>query len=324
MNSSFMNVNDEGQASGPPLADLSVFVAVAEAEGFSAAARRLRVSKAMVSTAVSRLEARLQVRLFQRTTRRLSLTEAGAAALPHAQRALLAAKDAEEAATQARTSPRGTLRLTAPMSFGLLHLAPALGAFAKQYPELRVDLVLDDRFVDLVEGGFDLAIRIGDLPDSSLIAQRLGRNRSVLVAHAAYLKAAGPPKEPDDLLQHSALVYSVPGTGDRWKLERDGRNVSVRVGSLLQVNSSLALREAALQGLGIARIPLFVVGEDLARKRLVRVLPRWNFSEQGIYAVTTARQYQPRKTRAFIEFLRERIGDPPSWEKAARRPGTRA
>ena len=169
----------------PSLDDLLVFAAVAEAEGFSAAARRLGVSKSMVSSAVSRLEARLGVRLLQRTTRRLSLTEAGHAVLPHARQARSAAHDAEEAALSLLASPRGLLRVNAPMSFGVLHLAPALGAFANQYPEVEVELVLDDRVVDLVGGDFDLAIRIGTLADSSLVASTLGRTPA-FDPHAAF------------------------------------------------------------------------------------------------------------------------------------------
>lgn len=307
-----MKVNNPAQAL--PLSDLAVFATVAELEGFSAAARRLGVSKAMVSTAIARLEQRLGVRLMQRTTRRLSLTEAGAAALPHAQRALLAARDAEEAATESSTTPRGTLRINAPMSFGVLHVAPALGAFAAAYPEVRVDLVLDDRIVDLVEGGFDLAIRIGALPDSALVAQRVGRNRNVLVAHKSYLKRAGAPAKPAALVDHAALVYSGASAPNRWNLVRGGREETVRVRALLSANSSLALREAALQGLGIARMPLFVVGEDLAKGRLQQVLPGWELPEQGIFAITTARELQPRKTRAFIDFFRARIGQPHYWE----------
>lgn len=318
VNSSFMKVND--LPSALPLAELTVFAAVAEAEGFSAAARKLGVSKAMVSTAVTRLEERLGVKLLQRTTRHLSLTEAGAAALPHAQRAVLAARDAEEAATQSRLSPRGTLKLNAPMSFGILHVAPALGAFARAYPEVKVDLVLDDRVVDLVEGGFDLAIRIGTLPDSALIAQRVSRNRNVLVAHAAYLKRAGAPRTPAELSEHATLIYSLSASASRWELARGGRTETIRVRGTLQANSSLALREAALQKLGIARMPLFVVGEDLARKRLVRVLPEWELPEHGIHVVTTSRDHPPRKTRAFIDFFRTRLGDPPYWEEGAPPP----
>ena len=173
----------------PSLDDLVVFVAVAEAAGFSEAARRLGVSKSQASAAVARLEARLGLRLLHRTTRRLSLTEAGQAALPHAQQAAMAARDAGEAATALRAAPRGVLRVNAPMSFGLLHVVPALGAFARAYPEITVDLVLDDRRLDLVEGGFDLAVRIGDLPDSSLVARRLG-DLVDGAAHAEFLQHA--------------------------------------------------------------------------------------------------------------------------------------
>jgi len=313
-------VSANSPMAGLPLQELAIFAAVAEAEGFSAAARRLGVSKAMVSVAVARLEERLGVRLLQRTTRRLSLTEAGSAALPHAQRALLAARDAEEAATESLTSPRGVLRLNAPMSFGLLHVVPALGAFAKRYPEVRVDLVLDDRVLDLTEGGFDLALRIGTLPDSSLVAQRLGVSRNVLVAHPDYLARAGQPETPDELAEHAALLYSLSATRGRWTLSRGRRSVTIRVSGPLQANSSLALHRALLQGLGVARIPWFVVGEDLAKGRLVEVLPEWELPTQEIHALTTARDHLPRKTRAFIDFFRERLGTPPYWEQGLPAP----
>lgn len=303
-----------------PLQDLAVFAAVAETEGFSAAARRLGVSKAMVSVAIARLEERLGVRLLQRTTRRLSLTEAGAAALPHAQRALLAAQDAEEAATQSLASPRGLLRVNAPMSFGLLHVVPALGVFAQRYPEVRVDLVLDDRVLDLAEGGFDLALRIGTLADSTLIAQRVGRSCNVLAAHPDYLARAGIPAAPGDLAGHAALVYSLSATGTRWTLARGAHSETIRVSGRLQANSSLALHRALLQGLGLARIPMFIVGEDLAQGRLVRVLPDWELPEHGIHALTTKHESLPRKTRAFIDFFRGRIGTPPYWERGLPAP----
>lgn len=301
------------------LADFAVFAAVAETEGFSAAARRLGVSKAMVSTAVSRLEAQLGVRLLQRTTRRLSLTEAGAATLGHVQRALLSAQDAEEAATRALTSPRGVLRVNAPMSFGLLHVVPALGELALKYPEVRIDLVLDDRVLDLVEGGFDLALRIGTLADSGLIAHPLGKSRNAIVAHPDYLARAGTPKKPKDLEKHAALTFALHRTGSSWTLKRGRTSETVRVRGPLKANSSLALRNALLQGLGLAHVPYFVVGEDLARGTLVRVLPEWQLVEHGIFALTAEREFVPRKTRVFIDFLRERIGEPPRWERARAR-----
>jgi DNA-binding transcriptional LysR family regulator len=302
---------------GAVVEDLLVFAAVAESEGFSAAGRRLGVSKSMVSAAVARLETRLGVQLLQRTTRRLSLTEAGIAVLPHAQRARVAAQDAAEAAVSLSTSPRGLLKVNAPMSFGVLHVAPALGAFASAYPEVKVDLVLDDRVLDLVAGDFDLAIRIGTLPDSSLIASSIGRNRNVLVAHVDYLARAGTPREPSDLAAHAALVYSLSATGSVWTLSCGNRSESVKVDSPLRANSSIALREGALQGLGIARLPMFVAGPDLAKGHLKQVLPQWSLPEQGIHLVTTARGHQPRKVTAFAEFLRARIGTPPYWEVEA-------
>ncbi len=298
--------------------DLRVFVAVAETGGFSSAARRLGVSKAMVSVAIARLEARLAVQLFRRTTRRLSLTEAGLAALPHAQRSLLAAADAEEAASRARTAPQGVLRINAPMSFGLLHVVPILGDFARACPDVHVDLVLDDRVLDLVEGGFDLALRIGNLPDSGLIAQRIGTSRNVLVAHPAYLARAGVPATPADLARHSALLYSLSSTGKEWTLQRGGKTETVIVTSVLQANSSLALHQALLLGLGLARIPRFIASDDLARGTLSEVLPEWSLPEQGIFALTTAREYVPRKTRAFIELFRGKLGEVPYWERGGR------
>lgn len=301
-----------------PPAELAVFAAVAEANGFSAAARRLGVSKAMVSQAVARLEAQLGVQLLRRTTRQLSLTEAGQAMLPHVQRALGALQEACDAATDTRRAPRGTLRLNAPMSFGLLHVMPALSAFAQLYPEVRVDLVLDDRALDLTKGGFDLTMRIGTLADSGLISQALGRSRNVLVAHPDYVARHGSPAEPAALAGHALLVYSLSSSAARWTLVRGTHSESVRVRGRLQANSSLALQRALLDGLGIARIPWFVAGQDLAAGRLLRVLPDWHLPEQGIYALTSAREHLPRKTRAFIDFFRERVGDPPYWEEHGR------
>ena len=302
------------------LDDLVVFAAVAESEGFSSAARRLGISKSQASAAVARLEARLGLRLLHRTTRRLSLTEAGQAALPHAQQAALAARDAEEAATSLRAAPRGVLRVNAPMSFGLLHVVPALGAFARRYPEIRVDLVLDDRRLDLVEGGFDLAVRIGDLPDSSLVATPVGQNRNVLVASADYLARAGTPREPADLASHAALVYSLSSSAREWTLSRAQRREVVKVSGPLEANSSLALRQAALQGLGLVRIPWFVVGEDLEAGRLERLLPDWELPAQGIHVLAASRAHSPPKVRVFTEFMRQRFGEPPYWERGEPAP----
>lgn len=301
-------MNPYQSAAPPRLDDLASFAAVVDCGGFSAAARRLGVSKTQVSAAVGRLEARLGVRLLQRTTRRLSLTEAGSAVLPHAQQAALAARDAEEAATALRATPRGRLRVNAPMSFGLLQVAPALGDFTRRFPEVEVDLVLDDRRLDLVDGGFDLAVRIGELADSSLVATHLGHNHNLLVASPDYLARRGPPQQPEDLASHAALIYTLSAArSDSWSLQRDGDTREVRVGGPLRANNSLALRDAALQGLGIARLPAFCATEALRDGRLVPVLPGWSLPSQGIHALTTARRQRPPKVAVFIDFLRGRF-----------------
>jgi len=313
----FMKVNDGARA---PLAELAVFVAVAETQGFSAASRRLGASKAMVSTAISRLETRLGVKLLQRSTRRVSLTEAGRAALPAAQRALAAAREAEEAAVASRASPRGTLRVNAPMSFGLLHVVPAIAAFAREFPELAVELHLDDRLVDNVAGGFDVALRVGNLKDSSLVAIRLATSRNVLVASPGYLARAGTPATPAALGERAALAYSVAPSPLRWTLRRGTRREEVRVRAVLQANSSLALRAAALEGLGIARIPLFAAGDELRAGTLRQVLPGWELPAHALQAVTTSREL-PHRVRLFVERFRARLGNPPYWETGATPPG---
>jgi DNA-binding transcriptional LysR family regulator len=294
------------------LPELAVFVAVAESGGFSLAARRLGVSKAKVTMAIQRLEVALGVRLFQRTTRHVSLSGEGTDALPHAQRALSAAQDAIEAATLAQSEERGLLRISAPMSFGLLHVAPAIGAFSSSHPQLTIELNLDDRMLDLIGGGFDLALRIGTLPDSTLTARRISTHRSVLVAHSGYLAKAGTPKVPGELAAHAALLYSLVSA--EWRLSKKRARVVHKPRAVLSTNSSLVLKEALLQGLGIARMPLFVVGPDLAAGRLVHVLPDWTLPEAPIQVVSTGRVLT-KKARAFVEFLRARIGEPPSWER---------
>lgn len=292
-----------------------IFVAVAETEGFSAAARRLSLSKAKVSTAVSQLEQRLGVRLLQRSTRRLSLTDDGRATLPHAQRALQASRDAEEAASESRARPRGPLKVNAPMSFGLLHVAPHVASFVRKFPDVNVDLAFDDRLVDLIEGGFDLGVRIGVLSDSSLIAQRIGRSRMALVASAAYVKKHGAPRKPEDLGQHATLVYSLaPST---WVLTQGRRTQSIRLRPALKANSSLALKEPLLDGVGIARMPIFSIADELKAKRLVPLLTEWELPELPIHVVTTAREHTPLKTRAFVDHLKKCWGEPLSWERAA-------
>ncbi|MFA7431325.1 MAG: LysR family transcriptional regulator [Rhodospirillaceae bacterium] len=298
------------------LSGMAVFVRVVEEESFSAAARVLGLSKSAVSKQVAALEERLGARLLNRTTRRLALTDAGTAFFERAQRILADAEEAEAAVTQLSTAPRGVLRVNAPVTFGVQHLGPLLPAFMAAYPELAVDLVLNDRFVDLVEEGFDVAVRIGRLSDSSLIARRLAPLRRLLVASPEYVAVHGAPQQPDDLRNHACLLYTYLLRGDAWSLTGpNGRTTEVRVTGRLRANNGDVLRSALLGGMGIAYTPSFIVGRDLAEGRLVRVLPGWEDVSAAVYAVHPHARLVPPKVRAFVDFLAERFAGPSSWDE---------
>lgn len=297
------------------LGDIAVFVRVVESGSFTAAADRLEMSKSVVSKQVSRLEERLGARLLNRTTRRLSLTEAGQVFYERSRRGLLELEDAELEVSRLQGAPRGRLRLNAPMSFGILHLAPALADFLARYPQLTIEMDLDDRKVGLVEEGFDLAVRISDLPDSSLVVRRIAACRHVVCATPDYLQRHGTPRHPGELGEHNVITYRYQESAKEWHfLGHDGEQVSVSVAGSLEVNNALALREAVLKGLGITRTPTFVVGPDLKAQRLVPLLSDYRAPELSIYAVFPQRQYMSPKVRAFVDYLAERIAEPPYWE----------
>lgn len=295
---------------------MAVFARVVEAESFSGAARRLGLSKSAVSKRVSGLERRLGLRLLNRTTRRLSLTEAGVAFYQGCRRMVAEAEAAEQAVSHLASAPRGRLKINAPMSFGMRHIGPALPEFLARYPEIAVDLTLNDRVVDLVEEGFDVAIRIAPLAETSLVARRLAPNRSLLCAAPAYLKARGRPGTVAQLSDRACLLYSYQTAGDLWSLSGPGGEHRVRVSGPLRVNNGDAILAAALGGLGIALLPCFICGDDLRAGRLVRVLPGWSLTpRRDISAVyPTARHLSP-KVRVFIDFLAERFGGTPYWDQ---------
>ncbi|MDX1576058.1 MAG: LysR family transcriptional regulator [Kiloniellales bacterium] len=301
---------------GTQLDAMALFARVVEAGGFSAAARELGLSKASVSKRIARLEDRLGARLLNRTTRRLSLSEAGEAFYAGCRRMVLEAEAAEQAVTHLAAAPRGTLRVNAPMSFGQIHLAPALNAFLERYPELAVDLVLDDREVNLVQDGFDVGVRIKPLQDSSLIARRLAPSRALICAAPAYLAAHGAPQRPEDLTRHSCLLYSYQSEPGVWLLRGPEGERRVRVSGRLRANNGEALLEAAVAGLGITRLPSFIIGEEVRAGRLQPLLTDWTPGNPvAVHAIYPAGRNLSPKVRVFVDFLAEHFGPEPYWDR---------
>lgn len=297
------------------LTDISVFVQVVDSGSFTAAAEKLELSKSVVSKYVTRLENRLGAQLLNRTTRRLSLTEVGHIFYERSQRGLQELETAEAEVSRLQEAPRGTLRLNTPMSFGIMHIAPLLPEFLAAYPEMSVDMNLDDRQVDLVAEGFDVAIRIAELPDSSLVARALAPCRHVVCASPSYLERHGIPRTPDDLRGHNAITYKHQESPSEWRfVSPDGKYISVPVSGTVQMNNSLALREALLQGGGIMLTPNFVVGADIRAGKLQQLLPHYKCMEISIYVVYPQRRHLSPKVRAFVDFMATRISDPPYWE----------
>jgi DNA-binding transcriptional LysR family regulator len=296
------------------LSGMAVFATVVEAASFTEAARRLGLSKAAVSKTVARLEERLGARLLNRTTRRLALTEVGSAFFESCQRILTEAEEAERQVGQLNAQPRGTLRVNAPMSFGVTHLAPLLADFLGPHPDLSVDLTLNDRFVDLVEEGFDVAVRIGELADSSLIARRLATSRRVLVAAPSYLAARRRPLSLDDLKDHELLGYSYQQSGDSWRFAGPNGPRMVPLRPRVRANNGDALRQAAIGGLGIALLPTFIVAGDCGAGTLVELAVDADLSDIAIYAVYPHSRHLSAKVRAFIDYLALRFSPVPPWE----------
>lgn len=291
---------------------IEIFVKVAELKSFSAAATALNLSRTLVSERVRDLEDNLGVRLLQRTTRRVALTEPGAAFLDRVRLGLAALDEAAAEASSLSAQPRGLLRVNAPMSFGFRHLAPAVGAFMQHYPEVRVDLTLTDRLVNLIEDQIDVAIRIGDLRDSSLITRKLASCRMMLCASPSYIKRMGAPKHPSEITDHAILFYTYWLQGDEWRFKRRGEEVVVHVGqALLRSNNGDAIAEAAAEGAGIALQPNFIVGPLIKQGRLVELLPAWRAAEFGVYAVHPQSQFVPAKSRAFMDYLAKKYARPP-------------
>lgn len=284
------------------LTAMRVFAAVVDEGGFSAAARRLSMSKSAVSTWIRDLEADLGTGLLNRTTRSVTLTEAGRRYKARVDQILADIAEAEDEAGSATLTPRGQLKLSVGTSFATRVIAPLIAPFMARYPEVQVDLSLSDRFVDLVEEGYDLAIRIGNLADSSLTARKLGETRRMVAAAPSYLAIHGRPETPEDLRHHNCLIYSVTN-GAGWGFARDGKPFVVNVTGTLAANNGEVLREAAIQGLGLCFAPDFILGEALKTGALVPLLAEFEMPPLGIYAVFPPNRHLSAKVRSFIEFL---------------------
>ncbi len=283
---------------------MQVFVRVVEDGSFAKAATRLGISTSACSRHIADLEARLDVRLLNRTTRRLSLTESGQDFYERSVQVLADLDEAEQMATRSAARPRGTVRLTCGISFGVRHAARLVGGFVARHPEVRFDVQLSDRFVDLVEEGFDLALRIGEAPGQNLIGRRLGETRLVTCAAPLYLRERGAPATPADLAHHACLTYEYLPLRSTWRFrDRAGGEHAVRVSGPVHANNGDLLIAAAVEGIGIAMEPDFMVAAELAAGRLVRVLPDYAPAPAGIYAVYASRRHLSAKVRAFVDFL---------------------
>jgi DNA-binding transcriptional LysR family regulator len=287
------------------LNEILVFTRVVQAGSFTAAARTLRMPKSTVSRKVSALEERIGARLLQRTTRKLGLTDAGRLYFEHAARIVAEVDEADRAVGQMQATPRGLLRVTAPLSFAML--GPIVADFLKRHPDVQLDLICTDRRLDLVEDGIDLAIRAGPLDDSSLIARSLGSIKRVLVATPAYLRRRGTPRAPADLANHACISFAAGQSPSVWKLHAGDRAIEVRISPRFAVNDLDIMRDATLAGIGIAWIAEFACAEDLRAGRLRRVLTDWCSVETPVHVIyPTARHLSP-KVVAFVDLLREQF-----------------
>jgi DNA-binding transcriptional LysR family regulator len=289
------------------------FVRVATVGSFSGAAKQLGTSRALVSLHITDLEKRLGARLLNRTTRCLTLTEVGARYLEFCQHTLSEINEQESSIAQLHKEPRGSLKVTAPKSFGTLYLSDALVSFSARYPSIRVSLILEDysfRAYDFVDHGLDVAVRLGDLPDSSLIARKISTLQWVVCAAPKYLARHGAPKTPTELGKHPCLAHVNLDPNDRaWRLHSGDNLISVKINGAFSSNSALALRKAALAGLGIGYLPLYCIEDDLKTGALRRLLPDYAPPQRSIYVVYPPAGKLPERVRTFVEFLADWFGN---------------
>ncbi|MDF0750744.1 LysR family transcriptional regulator [Marinobacter sp. 71-i] len=285
------------------LLEMQTFCAVVEAGSFVAASESMGVSKAAVSRYINELESRLGVRLLHRTTRRLSLTAEGEVFYVRCRELLAGVEEAESELTSRSGIAKGVLRVNAPVSFGIRHLAPLWGEFHALYPDVELNIDLSDRIVDIVEEGFDLAIRIASLRNSTLVSRRLTTTRLVVCASPEYLRAHGTPERPEDLVHHNVVAYSNLATGDDWHFQGPDGPVSRRVRPWMYANNGETCCAVAVAHQGVIHQPSFLVQDDLDAGRLVELMPGYRSAELGVYAVYPTRKFVTPKVRALVEFL---------------------
>ncbi|MDQ6706421.1 MAG: LysR family transcriptional regulator [Acidobacteriota bacterium] len=298
------------------LVGMEIFARVVEAKSFSAAAIRLGISKSAVSKHLTNMEKAMGVRLLNRSTRSLSLTEIGKEFYERCALIVVHAEEAEAAAAHLQAGPRGTLKVNVPVSFGVLHIARLLPDLLAAHPELRVEMTLNDRTVNLVEEGYDAAVVIERRPNPGLVARRLAPIRHQLCATPEYFRRHGIPEIPGQLVAHNCLVYSRLGTENEWCFERADDVIRIQVGGNLRLNNENAIRQAVLTGLGVALLPTYLVGADLRRGDLCTALSEYIAAETSLYAVYLPNRQLSPKARAFVDFLLTRFGPAPYWDEA--------
>jgi len=294
---------------------MRVFSAVAKNSSFSNAAKKLSISKAMASKHVQNLENSLGVRLFNRTTRKLNLTDVGNAYYEKVDSILSDIDETELAISRLNSEPKGKLKILSPPSFGAFHLSRALSVYLRKYPDVTTEIELSNRMPDLVEDGIDLAFRVGELEDSSFVARKIASARRVVCASPYYLKQNGTPQTPDELSKHNCMIYAPRTAFNEWEFIKNREQLKIKVSGDIQCNDGDALRIAAIQGCGIAQLPTYIVGLDIQSGRLNAILEEYEPENLPVYAIYNHRKYLSAKIQTFIEFMYEQFQPEAYWNE---------
>lgn len=306
------------------LTDMMLFLAVVDNKSFTAAANHFGITKSVVSKRISRLEKHLGSQLLYRSTRKLSLSEVGQILYDHCSQIKSNLEAAELAVTARTTEPRGRLRVNCPSSFAYLHLVPVVAEFMKQYPEVNIELLPGEGYDDMVESGIDVAIRIGDLPDSSLVAKRLTLRKMRVCAAPSYIEKHGKPERPEDLVNHNCLTHHHSPTGNEWHFLDGKRQIRIPVKGNFSASNSQVIESAAVSGVGLAMLPGYMMTADLREGRLVQILEDYCDKDIAIYAVYQQTRHLAPKVRAFIDYLYKRFQDETYWDNKTRLPTAKA